>query len=441
MFISILLLLVLLILNGFFASSEMALVSVNRTKIKAMADEGDKKARSVYSLITQPNRFLSTIQIGITLANLLAGGVAASQFARPLTDTAIKMGFTLLSSGTLLTVITFVLTLILALITIIFGELVPKRIALKNPEKRAKFSAGIINKMAKLTYPMVWFLTKSTNAVVKLFGVVESDNGNQITEEELRLMISASEENGGIEEHEKEMINNVFEFNDTPVDDLMTHRSKVAAIADDISFEELIDIVSEENYSRYPVYHNTLDDIIGVVHIKDLLTLFKHADKDIKKVMRKPYFVPEGKLADELLGEMKSSKNHLAVVVDEYGLTAGVITMEDLIEEIVGRIYDEHDTVDFMMHQTEENTYLVNGMLHIDDLNKMLDLKLPTDEYDTFAGFIIGLLGYIPQDGEKPSVVYENLSIFVEQVKKKTITLVKVVIAHPEGETSSGTEQ
>lgn len=421
--------LILLYLNGFFSSTEMALVSLNETKIKLEAEEGNKKSRTIYNLIKDPSRFLSTIQIGITLANLLAGTFAAGTFAEPLAKGLINSGLNI-PLGTLVAIVSIIITLVLAFFTIVFGELVPKRLAIKNPEKIARRNCGFIKGLSKAVSPFVWLLTKTTKLVTKIMGITIDNDGKMITEDEIRLMISAGEEKGTIEEYEKEMINNVFEFNDTSVDDLMTHRSKVIAIADNASLEEIIKLVTAEKYSRYPVYHNNIDDIIGVLHIKDLLC-FNMTDnkKSIKELMRKPYFVPEGKLADDLLREMKSSKNHLAVVVDEYGLTAGIITMEDLIEEIVGRIYDEHDTVDFLMQKIEEDTYLVNGMLSIDELNKTLDLELPDDEYDTFAGFIIGQLGYIPAEGEKPAIEYKNLKISVEQTKGKTISLVKLTIS------------
>lgn len=429
----ILVLVVLIFVNAFFAASEMSLVSLNDNKIKHMAGEGHKKARLVQTLLDQPGNFLATIQIGITLAGFLASAFAADSFAGRLAETLTRWGLPL-DINLLQTISTVVITLILSYFTLVLGELVPKRLALQKAEAIAFFAAGPLLWLSKVTSPFVKLLNVSTNGIVRLFGVDPNAEDENVTEEEIRMMVDVGQEKGTIQELEKELINNIFMFDNKTVSDIMTHRTHIAGIPADASLKETVHIVNVEKYTRFPVYQDNIDTIIGVLHVKDLIQFFESGNRDqfaLRDLIREPFYVLESMPTDQLFQLMQKSKVHLAVVIDEYGGTDGMITIEDLIEEIVGNIYDEHDEPESSYAEVEElgaNQYLLAGTLPLYEVERILKLDLSTSEYDTLSGFLIGQLGYVPGSKERPVIIYENLRFEVLVVDDRRIARVKVVL-------------
>lgn len=424
MITEILFLFVLIAMNAFFAASEIALISLNDNKIKFMAEEGDKKAKQLIKLLDEPSRFLATIQIGITLAGFLASAFAAESFADPLVG--VLKGFNLPISESLLKVTTvIVITIILSYFTLVLGELVPKRVAMKKSEGIAFFVVTPLTVLSKITSPFVKLLTASTNFFVKMFGIDPHSNDDDVTEEEIRMMVDVGEEKGAIDEREKMMINNIFEFNNKTAEDIITHRMELVGIPADIELGKLIEVIKKEQYSRIPVYDETIDNVIGILHVKDLITLItEDREKDFKleSFIRNPLFIPMQKKIDELFIDFQVAKTHIAIVLDEYGGTAGIVTIEDLIEEIVGNIFDEYDEdEDKEIKQIDEMTFEVSGKISLDELEKYLDIELPTENYETLNGFLIGLFGNIPPKDRISEVRFKHLAIQVVEVTDKRI--------------------
>lgn len=425
----LLFLLVLIVLNAFFAASEIALISLNDNKIKIMADEGNKKAVILRKLLGEPSRFLATIQIGITLAGFLASAFASESFADRLVSFIKNMQIPI-PENVLKTTSVIVITIVLSYFTLVLGELVPKRLAMKKAERISFFVVTPLNFLSIVALPFVKFLTVSTNFFVRLFGVDPNEEEEQVTEEEIRMMIDVGEEKGAIEESEKEMINNIFEFNNKTVSEIMTHRTEIAALPVNATLSEVIAFFNSEKYSRIPVYAGSIDNIIGVMHSKYLIQHLSDENSkknfDLKELIRQPYFVPASKRTDELFQELKQNKNHLAVIIDEYGGTAGIVTLEDLIEEIVGNIFDEDDEIEKCMERIDENTFVIRGSVSLNEVQDVLGVTLPINEYETLSGFITGQLGRIPEKGDKSVIEYEELVFKVEEVKEKKVSKVKV---------------
>jgi putative hemolysin len=425
----LLFLLVLIVLNAFFAASEIALISLNDNKIKLMADANNKKAKVLIKLLGEPSRFLATIQIGITLAGFLASAFASESFADRLVN-VIKAIEIPIPENVLKTTSVIIITIILSYFTLVFGELVPKRLAMKKAESISFFVVIPLNFLSIITSPIVKFLTLSTNFFVRLFGVDPNAEEEHVTEEEIRMMIDVGEEKGTIEVSEKEMINNIFEFNNKTVSEIMTHRTAIAALPVNSTLAEVTEFFNQERYSRIPVYEDSIDNIIGVMHSKYLIQFMSEGtDKEkfnLRNIIRKPYFVPASKRTDDLFDELKQSKNHLAIIIDEYGGTAGIVTMEDLIEEIVGNIFDEDDEIEKNIEKIDDNTFIIKGSVGLDDVQKALDVTLPVDDYETLSGFITGQLGRIPEKEDKSVIEYEELVFKVEEVKEKKVSKVKV---------------
>ncbi|NLD50143.1 MAG: HlyC/CorC family transporter, partial [Clostridiaceae bacterium] len=377
--------------------------------------------------VKEPSRFLATIQVGITLSGLLASAVAAESFADRITEafSGLPVAPYLIK---LVTVI--IITFLLSYVTLVFGELIPKRVAMQMPERISRFTAAPLNILSKLTRPFINFLTFSTNFFIKLFGGNPNADEEQITEEEIRMMVDVGEEKGVILTQEKEMIDNIFEFNDTTVSEIMTHRTHIVGISSDYPLEEVLDIVNSEKYTRIPVYEETIDNIIGILHVKDLIQyLLKRKEKDIfnvKNIIRKPYFVPSSKKINVLFRELQKSNTHMAVVIDEFGGTAGIVTLEDLIEEIVGNIFDEYDERENEIEKVDDNTFIIDGKTNLDNVREVLNIELPVDEYGTLSGFLTGYLGRIPAEGEKPVIELDTVVFRVEKVDEKMISKVKV---------------
>ncbi|MFC4103397.1 hemolysin family protein [Paenibacillus xanthanilyticus] len=427
MSIEIVVLILLIVLNAFFAASEIALISLNDNKIKAMADNGHKKAKLLVQLLGEPSRFLATIQIGITLAGFLASAFAGESFAGGLAQVLFDAGIPL-SIEMLETVSLIIITLILSYFTLVFGELVPKRLAMTKAEGIAMFAVTPLTFISKVTSPFVKLLTLSTNVLVRLFGVDPNANTEQVTEEEIRMMLDVGNENGAIQETEKRMIHNIFEFDNKNVLDIITHRTNVVSIPVTITLSELIQVAHLEKYTRFPVYEGDHDNIVGILHTKDLIPYINVGcaeQFELSKLLRKPYFIPASKPIDDVFHDLQTKKVHMAIAIDEYGGMAGIITIEDLIEEIVGNIFDEHDDDEKEIEQLDEDTYLINGLISLREVNELLDIHLPLDEYDTLGGFLIGELGTIPRKGEQPTVELEGVLFRVEEVIRKRIGKVK----------------
>ena len=417
-------LLILILLNAFFAATEIAFISLNDAKIEKQAKEGVKKAKQISKMLKNPSKFLATIQIGITLAGFLSSAFASDAFADKLAP-VLNSWLPMINIGTWKSISIIIITLVLSYFTLVFGELVPKRVAMKNYEKIAYFSISIIRILSIISAPFVKFLTVSTNIVSKIFGVKETEE-ETVTEEEIRMMIDVGEEKGTIDETEREFINNVFEFDDKTVSEIMTHRTDMYAIELNSEIDEILGELDEYKYSRIPVYRDTIDEIVGVLYIKDLFKYIKKNKKvKIKDVMRDAYFVSENKMINELFRELQKNKNQLAIVLDEYGGTAGIVSMEDILEELVGNIFDEYDEVENEYEKIDDNTYLISGKVSIFDLRKILGVKIPEGEYDTLSGYLTELLGRIPEDEEKPVIETKEVTYKIEEYEDKRILWVK----------------
>lgn len=411
--------LILIAINAFFASTETAVVSINENRIRKQAEDGDAMAEKLLKLIESPTRFLSTIQVCITLSGFLASAFAADGFASMLSGAILAAGFTLLSPAALNTACVVLITLILSYFMIVLGELVPKRVALQDPEKVARFSCKVIMAVSKIFTPLVWLLTVSTNGVLRLFGVNPNDTSEEVTEEEIRMMVDIGSESGAIEQDERAMIENIFEFNNTTAADVMVHRMDVVALQADASAEEILQTIRESGLSRFPVYDEDIDDIIGVLNTRDfLLNAQSPAPKSARQLLRKPYLVPETVPADTLFSNMQKQKVHLAIVVDEYGGMSGIVTMEDLLEEIVGNIYDEFDpSEDAEIEKLGENLWRVNGTVELETLDEELGVELPLEEdYDTLSGMVFSSFDRIPEDGSRPELTLHGLHVQVESI-------------------------
>lgn len=417
---------ILVLLNAFFAASEVAFISLNDIKIEKMANEGNKKAKTIKSMLNNPTKFLATIQIGITLAGFLSSAFASESFASKLAPLLNSM-LPQLTMETWNTISIVLITIILSYFTLILGELVPKRIAMKYYEKIAFASVGIIKLIYVLTAPFVKFLTFSTNLVSKLFGVSGKEE-ETVTEEEIRMMLDVSEEKGAIEENEKEMINNIFEFNDKTVSAVMIPRKEVFAVEKDTPISDVIEMLSDEKeYSRVPVYSESIDNIIGMVYVKDILLTIKNNDKKLKDLMKDAYFIPETMLIDDAFEALRKNRKQIAVVVDEYGGTSGIVTMEDILEEIVGEIYDEYDDYDEDIKQIDEKTFLANGNVAIKDIEELFDVKLEEGNFDTLSGYLVSKISKVPTKNDIGRIVeLENILFTIEQVKDKHILKVKI---------------
>ncbi|MBQ7968587.1 MAG: HlyC/CorC family transporter [Clostridia bacterium] len=412
--------LILILLNAFFAATEIAFVSLNENKLKHQADEGDKKAEKMLKMIEEPTGFLSTIQIGITLAGFLGSAFAANSFSEMLVGWLTKT-FSLSPAlhNTLDAVAVIVITLILSYFTLVLGELVPKRVAMKNPEKFARGVFGSISVLAKILKPIVWFMTVSTNGVLRLCGINPHEEDAPVSEDDIRLMIDIGEENGTIEADEKEMIENIFEFNNTTVNEIMIHRTFVTFISTENTSEEILEIIKSSGYSRFPVYEGNDDNVIGILRAREFLTELCKGEPDIKKLLSPAKFVHESVRADVLFKDMQKNHVHMSIVVDDFGGTAGIITLEDLLEEIVGNIYDELDEQNKPdIVKIDENLWKIAGSTQLDDISDALgiDIDYETEEYKTLSGLVFSEIPSIPENSSLPEVELKGMKIKVEKI-------------------------
>lgn len=435
--IAIITLIVLILLNGFFAASELAFVNLNDNKVKRMADKGDKKAQKLYDLISRPSLFLSTIQIGITLAGFLSSAFAADFFADPMAQTFYDLGVPL-SLNALNSISVVVITIVLSYFTLIFGELVPKQLAMQKAEAIANIAVGPVSLLAKVSAPIVKFLSFSIRLIFKLFGADPNAENEEATEEDIRLLVDLGREKGTIHPVERVMIENIFEFNDTTALNIITHRTDMVVLPVDATFDDILALINKYQYTRFPVYDDNIDNIVGVLHVKDLFQYMrqnKGASFVLKDAMRSPHFVQDSQTIDKLFAKMRKENTHLAIVLDEFGGTQGLITLEDVIEEIVGEITSESMETNFQddeLEQISDNHYRVIGTYRLRDLEQVLHTSFPTDEFDTVRGFLINELGHVPSKNDEAVVKYKHFTFKVEVIKDNRIETVLITADHAE---------
>ena len=413
---------VLIALNAIFASAEIAVLTVNEAKLERMAEQGNKRAGRLFRLTREPAKFLATIQVAITLSGFLGSAFAADNFSDPLVDLILGLGVNIPRAS--LDVIAVVLiTLILSYVTLIFGELVPKRIAMKRSEQIAMGISGIVSGISVAFKPLVWLLSVSTNLVLRLCGIDPNEAEDQVSEEEIRMMVDAGSEKGTIDHQEKEFIQNVFEFNDIMVGNISTHRTDVVVLWLEDSDEVWEKTIHESRHTLYPVCDGSPDKIVGILNAKDY---FRLQDKSRENVMAsavdKAFFIPEIMKANVLFAKMKQTRNYFAVIVDEYGGLSGIITLHDLMEALVGDLRELEEPVEPEdIEKLDEGVWKIQGSADLEDVAEELKIKLNLDDYDTFSGYICGEIGRIPGDGESFHVETEELSIDVRNVENHVI--------------------
>ncbi len=438
---ALILVFVLILVNAFFAMSEIAAISLNDAKLRRDAEEGNKKAKIIARLLDEPNNFLAIIQVAITLSGLLSSAIAADTYADFLTDFFVGL-LPAVETDMIHGATVLALTLILSFVSLVFGELVPKRIAMHYPEKISYAIAGILSFFYTLFKPFVALLSGSTNLVLKLFGIKPEDEPEEATEENIRMMLDAADERGTIEESEKEMINNIFEFDDRSVGEIMTHRKDLTAVEIGTPITEAVDLAISDGYSRMPVYEDTIDNIKGVIFAKDLLGLIGDPSFESRKIVdfiRPANFIPESNSCSEVFEEFQKKKIQAAIVVDEYGGTAGLVSMEDLIESVMGNIQDEYDNEEEEIKEIDEENFDFEGTVLLDDIEELLDITFDEDiDYDTISGFIMDLLGRIPEEDENPAVEYQGVVFKVLQVEEHRIAKVHATILPKETEEDDG---
>ncbi len=429
---------ILIALNAFFAASEIAVISLSSTKLRAQAEEGDKMAEKMLILVDEPTGFLSTIQIGITLAGFLGSAFAAENFAGLLTDWLVNgVGFTALPASAINTVSVIIVTLILSLFTLVFGELVPKRIAMRKAETLARKFCGIILFLSRVLKPLVWFTSTCTNAVLRLCGINPHEEEEAVSEEDIRLMVDAGEEQGAIESMEREFIENIFEFNNIDASDVMIPRTSVTFIWADATKQEILDIISSSGFSRFPVCGEDSDDILGVLRTREFLLALNDEDGeafDMKKLVFPASFFPETVKADALFREMQKRNTQMSIIVDEYGGMSGIVTMEDLLEELVGNIYDESDKITQEISFLGDNSWRVAGDIALEDLDEVIGTELDNEDldYNTLGGYIFDHLGSIPRDGSHEELTVDGLHIRIELMEDRHVEWAIVTKLPPE---------
>lgn len=415
----ILLQIFLIALNAVFACAEIAVISMNDSKLAKLASEGDKRAVRLARLTSQPARFLATIQVAITLSGFLGGAFAAENFSDVLVSWLVNLGVTA-PAAMLDSIAVVVITLVLSYFTLIFGELVPKRVAMRKAEPLALGMSAFISAIAKIFAPIVWVLTISTNAILRLMGIDPNAEGDDISEEEIRMMVDVGSEKGAIDHEEKEFIQNVFEFDDLTAGDVVTHRMDIALLWMDESMDKWEDTIHSSRHTLYPVCGESVDHIVGVLNAKDYFrTENKSRTALMMEAVKPAYFVPESVKADVLFRNMKRSHNSMAVVIDEYGGLVGIVTINDLVEQLVGDLGDNelNKNEGPLIEIVDSKTWKIHGAALIGDISKAIGVTLPNDEYDTFNGLIFGVLGTIPQDGASVEVETSGLLVKVIEIR------------------------
>ena len=434
--------LVLIALNAIFACAELAVLSINETKLERMADQGNKRAKRLRKLTQEPAKFLATIQVAITLSGFLGSAFAADGFSEPLVEWIVSLGVAI-PRETLDAVAVVVITLILSYFTLVFGELVPKRVAMKRSEQLALGISGLVSGISTVFKPIVWFLTVSTNAVLRLMGIDPNEADEEVNEEEILMMVDAGSEIGAIDAQEKEFIENVFEFDDLTADEIATHRTEVAILWIEDSMEEWAKTIHDSRHTLYPVCEDSADNVIGILNAKDY---FRLDDKSRESVMREavkdPFFVPATIKADVLFRNMKKSRNAMAIVLDEYGGMVGIVTLNDLIEQLVGDLGEdtpEEEAAEPHVEQIDETTWAIIGNVELYDIEQALDVDIGLEEVDTFTGLVFGELDFIPNDGEQDiELDFKGLHIHITRIEDHQIAYAKVTKLPQSVEDSSG---
>lgn len=421
----LLLQLVLIAVNALFAATEIAVISLNETKVRRMAEGGDRKAAKMLRMVTEPTGFLSTIQICITLAGFLGSAFAADNFSDKLVNWLINdCGVSGVSPSALDTISVIIITLVLSYFTLVLGELVPKRIAMKRPEGIARAVSGLMIGMTTVLRPAIWLLTVSTNGVLRLCGIDPKDNAEEVSEEEIIMMLDEGEEAGSIESGEKELIKNVFSLNDTTAEDVMVHRLQVAFLKRDDARTTLLNEIAESGYSRFPVYGENIDDIVGILYAKTYLTAQSRGERcEMKDFLMPPRFVHASTHINRILLDMQREHAHMAVVVDDYGGVIGIITLEDILEELVGEIWDESDEVIENIRERPDGSYDINGSTRLSDMCESVGCSIDS-EADTVGGWVTEMLGGIPESGE--SFECGGMHVTVESTDKRRVLKVNV---------------
>lgn len=417
----IIILIILISINAFFAAAEISIISVKELTLEKKASEGDKKSIQLLEIIKEPSKFLATIQVGVTLASFFTSASAAVGLSKSfdqllkLTDIPILVEFSSKISF-------IIITILISFLSLLFGELIPKRLALRKAEAIANLSVGVVKVIDKMAKPLVITLTKSTNFFVNLIVGSDSDREDEITEEEIKMMINVGEEQGIFHKTETDMINSIFQFDDTTVSDIMTPRPDIVALDVESNLEEVLKVITEEKYSRVPIFKENIDDIIGVLYTKDIIDYMAYKKEKIefnlKDFIKEPFFVTEYKKIDVLLKEMQKRSVHISIAIDEYGGTAGLVTIEDMLEEIVGNIYDEYDEMEVEIAVKGENEFEIDGGINMTELNELLQSDYP-ENYDTASGLILDFLGRFPKD--KESIELENYRFTVLELDNKRI--------------------
>jgi putative hemolysin len=430
--VELLIIAILILLNAFFVLAEYSLIRVRRTRIEQLVEEGNRGAKRVNRLISQPGRFLATIQIGVTFVGFLAAAVAGASVVEDLEGVLDDIP-ALANSASIIALL--VVTLIVALITIVFGELVPRAIALAHAERLAIVFAAPIDVLGRILAPLVWLLTTLTNATARLVGVSEQEQ-ERVTPEELMILVERGSEQGVIEAEEQQMIGAVLELGQQRVHEVMVPRIDITALPVETPLDEMIRTIVAEGHSRIPIYEESIDNVVGILYAKDLLPLLSGGERpDLRTLLRTPLFVPESISVDDLLHNLQRRKVHIAIVLDEYGGTAGLVTIEDLIEEIVGEIQDEYDVEEPMVERISDNEARIDGRASIDDLTETFGVDLDDEDkeqYDTVGGLVYHEIGGVPAVGDIVEV--DGLTLTVESTDGRRVGKVLVVRRHDHGD-------
>ena len=417
---AIILQIVLIALNAVFASAEIAVISMNEIKIQKASEDGDKRAGKILRLTEQPARFLATIQVAITMAGLLGSAFAAENFADVLVQAVVSTGIGI-SEATLNPIAIFLITMILAYFNLVFGELVPKRIAMKKSDQMALGMAGMLSFVSKLFAPLVWLLTVSTNGILHLLGMKAEDEEEQVSEEEIQMLLEKGSASGVIDEENKEIISNVFDLDDLSAEEVCTHRRDVVSLDMEDSMEEWERIIQENRHTYYPVYEN-MEDVVGILDTRDYFRL-KDRSREIvmKEAVKQPVFIPETMKVNVIFQNMKESRNYFTVVLDEYGGISGILTIHDVIEALVGDLDEKGEETVTEIEKIDDKTWKIYGQAELEDVAEELNLELPTEKYHTYSGYIFSLLGTIPKDGSTFTVTEDKFTIRVLGVKNHRI--------------------
>lgn len=431
---------ILIALNAIFACAEIAVLSINETKLERMAEQGDKRAKRLFKLTREPAKFLATIQVAITLSGFLGSAFAADNFSEPLVNWVVSLGVAI-PRATLDTIAVVLITLILSYFTLVFGELVPKRVAMKRAERLGMSISGLISGISTVFKPIVWFLSVSTDTMLRLMGIDPNETEEQVSEEEIRMMVDAGSEKGAIDEQEKEFIQNVFEFDDLTAEEIATHRTEVTILWIEDEMEEWDKTIHESRHTLYPVCEDSPDNVVGILNAKDYFRLDDKRRESVMTIVRPAFFVPETIKADVLFRKMKKTHNNLAVVLDEYGGMQGIITINDLIEELVGDLGEdtpEAEAAEPHIEQLSEDTWAIIGNVDLYDIEQALDVDIGLEEVDTFTGLVFNEMDMVPGDGEQNiELDFKGLHIRITRVEEHQIVYAEVTkLEKPEEEDS-----